>query len=616
MQLRVVTSTLALSFVVIIIVAFMLMQQMTESLLQSKLSAAVDQTNRMRATVEMQIAATDDASPDQSRLDAARNSLGDRGITDGEQATSAGTFDPILVAPGSAGRDQVVSPVGAQIPTELQDQVEQGRIASQFATVSFRGQVTKALIIGTPTDSRIPNLQLYLVFPLSAEQQTLGIMQNTIFTAGLAIILLSAAIAWIVTRQVVLPVRQAASIAARYSSGHFKERMVVRGEDDMARMGIAFNSMAESLAEQIHSLEEYGDLQKRFTSDVSHELRTPLTTVRMAADIISDDAEDFSPPTKRAVELLESELDRFEALLTDLLEVSRHDAGVAELDASEVDARSAAFDALDTVYHLAEQAKTKVTTSIPDDAVIAQIDPRRVERVLRNLLANAIDHSEGRPVGLYVEYSDDTISYAVRDHGVGLKPGEAQLVFNRFWRADPSRVRRSGGTGLGLAISLEDAKLHRGSLDCWGEPGNGACFRLTIPRYLDQEMGEPPFPLPPRDAVPPKVEVTSAIVPANPVASGGRTDSGAEASAKTRSVAVAEAEWDEFDEGFGEEPDSGFDPELDEDPAADNRATQSTSRGDGPERSRGHTAAAAGKDRDVDKTATDETDTEGRDGQE
>ena len=499
MQLRVVSSTLALSFTVILVVAFMLQQQMTESLLQSKMSAAVDQTSRMRGTVEMQIAATDDASPDQSRLDAARNALGDRGLAGGDQAVSAGTFDPILVAPGNAGREQVVSPIGAQIPEELQNQVEQGRIASQFATVSFRGQVTKALIIGTPTDSRIPNLQLYLVFPLTAEEQTLSIMQNTIITAGLALILLSAAIAWIVTRQVVLPVRQAASIASRFSEGHFKERMVVRGEDDMARMGNAFNSMADSLSQQIHSLEEYGNLQKRFTSDVSHELRTPLTTVRMAADIISDDAEEFAPPTKRAVELLESELDRFEALLTDLLEVSRHDAGVAELDTSHVDARSPAFDALDTVYHLADQAGTSIETHMPDDPVVADVDPRRVERVLRNLLANAIDHSEQKPVALYLGANEDTLAFGVRDYGVGLKPGEAQLVFNRFWRADPSRVRRSGGTGLGLAISLEDAKLHGGTLDCWGDPGNGSFFRLTLPRYEGAELGESPLPLPPFD---------------------------------------------------------------------------------------------------------------------
>ena len=107
-------------------------------------------------------------------------------------------------------------------------------------------------------------------------------------------------------RQVVLPVRQAASIAQRFANGHLKERMVIRGEDDVARLAMAFNDMAQSLSDQITQLEEFGDLQKRFTSDVSHELRTPLTTVRMAADIISDSAADLDAPAKRAVELLES----------------------------------------------------------------------------------------------------------------------------------------------------------------------------------------------------------------------------------------------------------------------------------------------------------------------
>lgn len=496
LQLRIVSTTLALAFGMIVIVAFMLQSQMTEQLLQSKLTAAVDQVGRLRTSVENQIAATDDASTEQSRLDAARNSLENRGIG-GEHSVSAGTFDPILVVPGTAGRDQVSSPSGAQIPPELQDMVEQGRIAYQYATVSFRGEVTRALIIGTPTESRIPNLQLYLVYPLSAEGQTLSIMQGIILTAGLALVLLSAAIAWLVTRQVVLPVRQAASIAQRFSDGHLKERMNVRGEDDMARMAIAFNSMAESLSTQIHQLEEYGSLQKRFTSDVSHELRTPLTTVRMAADIIADDAEDFSPPTRRAVELLESELDRFESLLTDLLEVSRHDAGVAELDASDVDVHVPIEDAKDTVATLAEQAGVEIQSYLPEQPVVADIDPRRVERVVRNLLANAIDHCEGKPVELHMAADDDAVAIAVRDHGVGLKPGEESLVFNRFWRADPSRVRRSGGTGLGLAISLEDAKLHGGWLDAWGEPGNGACFRLTLPRRRGTELRHSPLPLPP-----------------------------------------------------------------------------------------------------------------------
>ena len=499
LQLRVVTSTLALSMGVILTIAFMLQSQMAAQLLSTKLDAAVEQAGRLRVTVEAQIAATDEGTSEQSRLDQARSALGERGnATDGD-SVHAGSFDPILVVPDQTGRGQVVSPADAEVPPELQSLVQRGRVAYQYATVDFRGQQAKALIIGTPTESSIPGLELYLVYPLIAEEQTLGIMRGIVATAGLAIIVLSAAIAWMVARQVVLPVRQAASIAQRFANGHLKERMVIRGEDDVARLAMAFNDMAQSLSDQITQLEEFGDLQKRFTSDVSHELRTPLTTVRMAADIISDSVEHLDAPTKRAVELLESELDRFESLLTDLLEVSRHDAGMAELSVSEMDVRKAVRDAVSTVSHIAESAGVEVEMDMPAEPVMAEVDSRRVERILRNLVANALDHCESKPVRVTLRGSDAAIAVSVRDHGVGLGPGEDALVFNRFWRADPSRVRRSGGTGLGLAIALEDAKLHGGRLDCWGSPGEGSCFRLTIPRRHGGTLTSSPLPLTPED---------------------------------------------------------------------------------------------------------------------
>lgn len=499
LQLRVVTSTLALSMGVILTIAFMLQSQMAAQLLSTKLDAAIEQASRLRLTVQAQIAATDEGTSEQSRIDQARSAISDRGLASDGDSVHAGTFDPILVVPDQTGRGQVVSPSGAQVPPELQSLVQRGRIASQYVTVDFRGEQVKALMLGTPTDSSIPGLELYLVYPLTAEEQTLRIMRGIVATAGLAIIVLSAAIAWIVARQVVLPVRQAASIAQRFANGHLKERMVIRGEDDVARLAMAFNDMAQSLSDQITQLEEFGDLQKRFTSDVSHELRTPLTTVRMAADIISDSAADLDAPAKRAVELLESELDRFESLLTDLLEVSRHDAGVAELATAEMDVRTSVADSVGTVAHIAEAAGVEVEVDMPDEPVMAEVDSRRVERILRNLVANALDHSESKPVKVTLRCSDAALAVSVRDHGVGLKPGEETRVFNRFWRADPSRVRRSGGTGLGLAIALEDAKLHGGRLDCWGSPGEGSCFRLTIPRRRGGTLTSSPLPLTPED---------------------------------------------------------------------------------------------------------------------
>jgi two-component system sensor histidine kinase MtrB len=200
--------------------------------------------------------------------------------------------------------------------------------------------------------------------------------------------------------------------------------------------------------------------------------------------------------------LLVDELDRFEALLGDLLEISRLDAGVEELAADLIDVRPIARRAVEQVRVIAGNAGSAVELLLPAEEATAEVDARRVERILRNLLANAVDHSDGGAVILRAAVSEDAIAVTVRDYGVGLRSGEADLVFNRFWRADPSRNRRTGGTGLGLAISQEDARLHGGELEAWGEPGHGACFRLTLPRYQGRPYEESPLPLPPEDFVP------------------------------------------------------------------------------------------------------------------
>jgi len=156
--------------------------------------------------------------------------------------------------------------------------------------------------------------------------------------------------------------------------------------------------------------------------------------------------------------------------------------------------------AAQTVATIARNAGTEIILDLPDDEASAEVDSRRIERILRNLLANAVDHGDGHPVRLRMAADDHALSVTVRDYGVGLRTGEAELVFNRFWRADPSRNRHTGGTGLGLAISLEDARLHGGGLDAWGEPGKGACFRLTLPCRQGIAYTDSPLQLPPPDA--------------------------------------------------------------------------------------------------------------------
>jgi len=375
----------------------------------------------------------------------------------------------------------------------------EGRIAQQIRTAEVGGVQTKFLVYGSPVPTPFGHVELYYLSPLTTEDQAANEIRTTVLVTGLLLVILLGLVAGLVTRLVVNPVRDAARTAQRLSAGLLDQRMKVDGEDELAMLAASFNQMAANLQRQIVRLEEMSRLQRRFTSDVSHELRTPLTTVRMAADLIFSERDDFDPAVARSAELLQAELDRFEGLLTDLLEISRFDAGFAALDAEHTDLVPVIERVAERLAGLAERVGVTIELRLPATPVIAEVDPRRVERVLRNLVGNAVEHGEGRPVEVTLASDDAAVAVTVRDHGVGLKPGEERLVFNRFWRADPSRARQTGGTGLGLSISVEDARLHGGWLEAWGTPGGGAQFRLTLPVRSGDRLVAAPLPLIPRD---------------------------------------------------------------------------------------------------------------------
>jgi two-component system, OmpR family, sensor histidine kinase MtrB len=344
--------------------------------------------------------------------------------------------------------------------------------------------------------------QIYLMFPLTQELATLMVLRYAVVTTGAILVILLTFIAALVSRQVVTPVRAARRAAESLASGNLRDRMKVRGQDDLARLATSMNYMASELEKQINTLEELSAVQQRFVSDVSHELRTPLTTVRMAAEVLYEARDDFDPVAARSAELLQNELDRFEALLSDLLEISRFDAGAAQLNVEEVDLRDLVHQVVDANARLAETNNTEINVHESDEAK-AEVDPRRIERILRNLLVNALEHSEGHPVDVLIESDDAAVAIAVRDHGVGFEASQARQVFHRFWRGDSSRARAVGGTGLGLAIAMEDANLHGGWLTAWGRPAMGAQFRLTLPRKVGAILETSPLPLVPRDLVGP-----------------------------------------------------------------------------------------------------------------
>lgn len=492
-QIRVIWSVFTASFLVISILGIFLVSFLGQQLLNSKHDAAVEALDRSRVAVQEQIEATNSTNPVSARLTSAATVLSDRN-SGSEQASNA-VYEPVLIAQ-DLNDEQTIIPDTARIPDELREFVGQGQVATQYSTtVLDNGVETKALIIGTPVASDIPNVELYLIFPLDAEESTLALMRGLLSASGIVLMVLLVVIVWMFSQQVTVPIRQAARVAERFAAGHLRERMVVNGQDEVARLGYSFNEMAEKLSTQIRNLEEFGSLQRQFTSDVSHELRTPLTTVRMAADLINDNIDNLDAMTARASVLMNKELDRFETLLGDLLEISRHDAGVANLSSEKVDIRGIVRSAHQQVRAIAEEIGTEVNLHMPEDSVMHEVDSRRLERILRNLIANAVDHSEGKPVDVTLAVGANALAVTVVDHGVGLKPGEEDLVFNRFWRSDPSRERRTGGTGLGLAIAQEDARLHGGRLEATGEPGVGACFRLTLPLNTDVVGASSPLPL-------------------------------------------------------------------------------------------------------------------------
>ncbi|WP_415952165.1 MtrAB system histidine kinase MtrB [Streptomyces sp. KLOTTS4A1] len=512
-QLRVVASTLFMSVLVVVVLGFVVISQVRNGLLEAKKNAAqVQATGGFNAAAEFAVPSAADSTD--SRSSSGRDS--GAWLTPKLQQLASGgqdAFHVLAIASGAGGgASSNRSPrssgnvLAETVPEALRQEVDKHSGAFRsFSTVVYAPEAERApapaLVIGKRLDDVNGDpYQLYYIFPLTQEEESLTLVKGTLATAGLFVVVLLGAIAWLVVRQVVTPVRMAAGIAERLSAGRLQERMKVTGEDDIARLGEAFNKMAQNLQLKIQQLEDLSRMQRRFVSDVSHELRTPLTTVRMAADVIHEARVDFDPVTSRSAELLTDQLDRFESLLSDLLEISRFDAGAAALDAEPIDLRDVVRRVVGGAEPLAERKGGRIRIVGDGQPVVAEADARRIERVLRNLVVNAVEHGDGKDVVVRLGAAGGAVAVAVRDYGVGLKPGEATRVFNRFWRADPARARTTGGTGLGLSIALEDARLHGGWLQAWGEPGGGSQFRLTLPRTADEPLRGSPIPLEPTDS--------------------------------------------------------------------------------------------------------------------
>lgn len=383
------------------------------------------------------------------------------------------------------------------VTAEMREAVARG--GAQWQSVGIRAsdsdREAPGILVGTQVQlPRAGTHELYILYSLEADQSQVDVVLRVLALSSLPIILALPIGVFALLHRLLLPVRLTVSAATKAAEGDLDVRVEVHGADEMAALGRAFNAMTSSLQDTISRYDELAKLQQRFVSDVSHELRTPLTTIRMADEIVWDNREDLPPHARRSAELLHDQTERMEQMLADLLEISRYDAASALLDAEEHDLRPIITRVVEGCTELAQRQGVTVVIKAPE-RVAAEIDERRIERVIRNLVVNAIEHADGTDVTIQVASTDTDVACRVRDRGVGMTQEVADHVFDRFYRADTARARTTGGTGLGLAIATEDVAIHGGRLQAYGEPGKGASFLMTLPKHPGDEIATWPLAL-------------------------------------------------------------------------------------------------------------------------
>lgn len=520
LRVRVITSTMVLGIVLMLLLFNLLFAQVAQGLVGQAVDTASRETAQRVRQAQEQFDAID--RRDNSNLnDTAFKAVA--AVAPPDQQARA-----VLTRSLGNDREAIISTnassdVGLEdVPMELRQALEEDEGTQQTMVTEVvlgQGQPMPSVLIGSRVDiPRAGAYDLYLIYPMEREQETLDLVRRWFVVGGLAFLVLVGGVAWLASRMVTAPVGRAAQVSQELALGRLDERLSVRGSDDeLDRLALSFNTMADSLQNQIRQLETLSQLQQRFVSDVSHELRTPLTTIRMAGEVLHASRDEFSGPVARSAELLYGELGRFEELLTELLEISRYDSGAADLEMDRVDIVAVVRSAVAGVSTLARHSGSTVAMTSSRPTIEVDMDQRRISRILRNLLGNAIEHGEGRPIMVTVEQDYRAVSVTVRDHGIGLDEEQVAHVFERFWRADSARTRTTGGTGLGLAISLEDARLHGGWLQAGGRRGDGAIFRLTLPEEAGRALQEPPPPVLPQLA---SAADSRAATAADPAADG------------------------------------------------------------------------------------------------
>ncbi|MED7929708.1 HAMP domain-containing sensor histidine kinase [Nonomuraea sp. LP-02] len=359
------------------------------------------------------------------------------------------------------------------VPNELYGRAKQSVVTQRRV---IRGELW--LIVGTEVHratNGVPEatgLRAFVFFPMRADVSQLDTLRARLFQGGIAIVLIALVVALFSARQVLLPVRRLSAAAQALGEGRLDTRLPVHGQDELAGLTARFNDAAAALELSVSELRSLEAMSRRFVADVSHELRTPLTAMTAVADVLSEEASRLPDAPAEAVRLVLGEIERLRELVEHLIEISRFDAGTATLNLEPVNVADAIDDCLGT-RGWSEQVKVNASQGLT-----ANLDPRRFDVIVANLVGNALKHG-GPPVVVGARSTENGLEIRVRDHGRGIPREALPHVFDRFFKAGAGRAR-SQGSGLGLAIARANVHLHGGTISVRAqEPGT--LFTVWLP---------------------------------------------------------------------------------------------------------------------------------------
>jgi signal transduction histidine kinase len=364
--------------------------------------------------------------------------------------------------------------VNPPIPAALRNFVRQGQLGYQRMDVAGQPYLVLA---GRPQGSAA---ELYLFFPEQDIEHNLALLRNALAAAWLGVVLVAALIGHVLARRTLEPVARASEAARQIADGRLDTRLPTGAADEFGAWAAAFNEMADALEAKIAALSAAQARELRFTANVAHELRTPLTALVAEASLLSDQVGQLPDPARRPVELLIADVSRLRTLVGELMEISRLDARSEPVQHQLVDIKSIA-----TALIGARGWQERV--AVEGEPLSLITDPRRVERILANLVENAVEHS-GRDVRVRTSSDGAHGCVEVTDGGPGIPPEQLPLIFERFYKADSARA--SAGSGLGLAIALENARLLDGDISVSSDVQRGSVFRLTLPLGLAGDVNE------------------------------------------------------------------------------------------------------------------------------